>query len=196
MKRISAKVVSVYVGSDGEFSKEERESIRVEMDGIVGDRHRSYSRNAWASRDKQAEGTVRRNERQWSAVSVEELAEIELEMDLDSPLSAADLGANLSLQGVPELSRLPKGTILTFPSGAELIVEEFNPPCHGMGKKLASIYSAKSGEPIPSTAFSKAAKLSRGLVGVVEVPGDINAGDEVVIAIYETPAWFIHADAQ
>ena len=196
MKRISAKVVSVYVGSDGEFSKEERGSIRVEMDGIVGDRHRSYSRNAWASGDKQAEGTVRRNERQWSAVSVEELAEIELEMDLDSPLSAADLGANLSLQGVPELSRLPKGTILTFPSGAELIVEEFNPPCHGMGKKLASIYSAKSGEPIPSTAFSKAAKLSRGLVGVVEVPGDINAGDEVVIAIYETPAWFIHADAQ
>ncbi len=196
MKRISAKVVSVHVGLDGEFSKEERESIRVEMDGIVGDRHRSYSRSAWTSGDKQAEGTLRRNERQWSAVSVEELAEIELEMDLDSPLSAADLGANLSLQGVPELSRLPKGTILTFPSGAELIVEEFNPPCHGMGKKLASTYGTKSGEPISSTAFSKAAKLSRGLVGVVEVPGDINAGDEVVIAIYETPAWLIHADAQ
>jgi hypothetical protein len=47
---------------------------------------------------------------------------------------------------------------------------------------------------LSSTAFSKAAKLSRGLVGVVEVPGAIKAGDEVEIEIYETPAWLVRTD--
>ncbi len=84
---------------------------------------------------------------------------------------------------------MPKGTVLKFPSGAELIVEEFNPPCHGMGKKLASMYTTKSDEPLSSTAFSKAAKLIRGIVGSVEVAGTISAGDEVTVELYETPAW-------
>jgi len=51
------------------------------------------------------------------------------------------------------------------------------------------MYATRSGEPLASTAFSKAAKLTRGVVGVVEAAGAINAGDEVTIEIYETPAW-------
>jgi len=188
VKKIVAQVVSVHVGSEGALGKEERASIQLELDGIVGDRHQSYERSTWAG-DKQPEGTIRRNERQWSAISVEELAEIEAAMDLSEPLTAARVGANLCLQGVAELSRLPKGTVLKFPSGAELIVEEFNPPCHGMGKKLASMYTTKSGEALSSTAFSKAAKLTRGIVGSVEVAGAISAGDEVTVEVYETPAW-------
>jgi MOSC domain-containing protein YiiM len=110
-------------------------------------------------------------------------------MDLSEPLTATSLGANLCLSGLRELSRLPKGTLLKFPSGAELIVEEYNPPCHDMGKKLASRHTTRSGEPLSSTAFSKAAKLTRGVVGVVEVAGTISAGDEVTAEIYEAPAW-------
>ena len=188
MKKIVAKVVSVHVGAKDAFSKEERASIQLELDGIAGDRHQSYERSTWAG-DKQPEGTIRRNERQWSAISVEELAEIEAAMDLSEKLTAADVGVNLCLEGVAELSRLPKGTVLKFPSGAELIVEEFNPPCHGMGKKLASMYTTNSGEALSSTAFSKAAKLTRGIVGSVEVAGAISAGDEVTVQVYETPAW-------
>jgi len=134
---------------------------------------------------------VRRNERQWSAVSVEELAEIQDAMDLDEPLTAKSLGANICLTGLPQLSRIPKGTMLKFPSGAELMVEEFNPPCHAMGKKLASMHTTSSGKELSSTAFSKAAKLTRGLVGVVEVAGAINVGDEVTLELYETPAWLL-----
>jgi hypothetical protein len=63
-----------------------------------------------------------------------------------------------------------------------------------MGKKLAAIHTTRSGEPLSSTAFSKASKLSRGLVGVVEVSGVINAGDEVQIELYETPSWLIRSD--
>jgi MOSC domain-containing protein YiiM len=191
--KLIATVVSVHAGTNDDMSKEEQSSIAAELDGIVGDAHRSYSRKAWAG-DKQAEGTVRRNERQWSAVSIEELAEIQESMDLTYALTPTELGANLCLSGVRELSRLPKGTVLKFPSGAELIVEEYNPPCLDMGKKLASTHTTRSGELLPSTAFSKAAKLSRGLVGVVEVSGVINAGDEVQIELYETPSWLIRSD--
>lgn len=189
---IMARTVSVHAGNNDDLGKDEHASIQVELDGVIGDRHRSYFRNAWAG-DKQPKGTVRRNERHWSAVSIEELAQIQTEMDLKDVLTAASLGANLCLQGVPELSRLPKGTILKFPSGAELIVEEYNPPCREMGAKLAAMHQTKSGKTLSSTAFSKAAKLSRGIVGVVDVAGEIKAGDEVSITVYATPKWLLRS---
>ncbi|MFQ5983372.1 MAG: MOSC domain-containing protein [Woeseiaceae bacterium] len=188
MKKTKATVVSVHSGSNEDLSKEAHGFITAELDGFVGDRHKSYTRKAWAG-DKQKKGTIRRNERQWSAVSVEELADIQKTMDLREPLDAGRLGANLCLQGIPDLSRLPKGTLLQFPSGAELMVEEYNPPCHDMGKQLAASYSTNSGEPLSTTAFSRAAKLKRGVVGVIEAAGIINAGDEVTVVVYQTPSW-------
>ena len=194
MEKISANIVSVHSGSNDDLSKEAHESIQVELDGIVGDRHRSYVRDTYKV-DKQPFGSVRRNERQWSAVSVEELAAISVAMDLKEPIMAASVGANLCIAGIPELSRLPKGTLLQFSSGAELIVEEFNPPCSDMSKIQASRHETNSGEPVSDTAFSQAAKLSRGVVGVVEAAGVINAGDEVTVVLYETPSWLARSQA-
>jgi len=188
VKTLSGRVVSVHSGSNDDLSKEEHSSIQVELDGIVGDRHRSYVRKTWAG-DKQPEGTTRRNERQWSAVSIEELDDIAKDMNIVEPLTATSLGANLCLQGIPELSRLPKGTLLKFPSGAELIVEEYNPPCKDMSEIQAAKHTQNSGDKVSLTAFSVASKLSRGVVGVVEATGVINAGDNVTVEIYETPAW-------
>jgi len=188
VKTLSGKVVSVHSGSNDDLSKEEHSSIQVELDGVVGDRHRSYVRKTWAG-DKQPEGTTRRNERQWSAVSIEELDDIAKDMNIVEPLTATSLGANLCLQGIPELSRLPKGTLLKFPSGAELIVEEYNPPCKDMSEIQAAKHTQNSGDKVSLTAFSVASKLSRGVVGVVEATGVINAGDNVTVEIYETPAW-------
>lgn len=190
MNKLKAVVVSVHVGCSDDLSKEERPSIEVELDGIVGDRHRSYVRTTWPG-DKQPKGTIRRNERQWSAVSSEELSSISEAMHLAEPLDASVLGANLCLQGVASLSTLPKGSLLRFPSGAELMVEEYNPPCHDMGKKLAGAYRTEAGIAPLSTAFSKAAKLTRGVVGTVEVPGTISAGDSVTIECYEAPSWLL-----
>jgi len=192
MKTITATVVSVHAGGSDQLSKDEQSSIIVELDGVVGDRHRSYSRETWAG-DKQPKGTVRRNERQWSAVSVEELAEIQEAMDLTEPLTATTLGANLCFEGIAELSRLPKGTIMRFPSGAELMVAEYNPPCLDMGTKLAETMQTRSGTPLENTKFSKASKLLRGVVGVVEVAGIINPGDEVEVILYEHPSWLARA---
>ena len=191
MDKIVGQVESVYLGADvGDLSKDPCASLQAELDGFVGDRHRSAQRECW-EHDKQAEGTVRRNERQWSAVSVEELRAIEQDMDLNAPLTASSLGANLCFKGIPALSELPKGTILKFPSGAELMVEEYNPPCLDMGKKLAAMHTSRSGEPLSETAFSQGAKFSRGLVGVIEVAGLISAGDAVSVEIYRPPLWLL-----
>ncbi len=192
MGTLTGAVVSVHAGENADLSKDERASIRVEFDGIVGDRHRSLTRHCWAG-DKQPEGTLRRNERQWTAVSVEELAEISAAMDLAEPLTAAEVGANLCIEGIAELSRLPKGTLLRFPSGVELVVVEYNPPCHDMGRQLAAKHTTKSGEPLASTAFSKAAKLKRGVLGIVDVPGTIEAGDTVEVELYEHPSWLVRS---
>ena len=188
MPTLKAKVFSVHAGQQKNKAKPELPSIQVELDGVVGDKHRAMFRTAWAG-DKQPKGTVRRNERQWSAVSLDELREISKKMDLRYPLLPSTLGANLCLLGVEHLSRLPKGTLLKFPSGAELCVEEYNPPCLDMGSRLAETHRTNSGEPLTTTAFSNAARLLRGIVGVVEVPGEIRQGDEVTIEVYEHPGW-------
>ncbi len=79
---------------------------------------------------------IRRNERQRPGDSVEELTYITERLDLTEPLTRGTLGANLGVERIPEFSRLPKGTKLLFPSGAVLLVEEYNPPCTVMGPGL------------------------------------------------------------
>ena len=188
LEKIKARVTSVYVGSEENLIKHEQSEIKVELSGVVGDRHNSFARETWSG-DKQPEGTIRRNERQWSAVSVEELNDIQKTMNLVKPLRAADLGANLCFSGIKEFSKLPKGSVLKFPSGAELIVVEYNPPCHDMGKSLATKYKTQSGQPLSTTEFSKAAQFNRGVVGVVDVAGSIHCGDEVLVEVYTTAKW-------
>ncbi len=189
MDKIRGVVVSVHVGNHEHLAKEAQASIEFALDGIVGDRHRGYTRKCWAGGDKHTEGTLRRNERQWSAVSVQELADVSTAMELRDTLTAAETGVNLCLDGIGELSRLPKGSLLKFPSGAELIVEEYNPPCGCAGTELAKRHRTQTGAKLENTAYSKAAKLSRGLVGSIEVAGMVSAGDEVEVAVYSHPSW-------
>ena len=189
MKSIIGKVVEVNLGTvEEELAKHACASLQAELDGFVGDRHRSIHREAWKG-DKQPKGTVRRNERQWSAMSVEELTDMSIKMDLKEPLTAAKLSVNLCFEGIPQLSLLPKGTILKFSSGTELMVEEYNPPCIEMSEKIASTYTTNSAKPLARNAFIQAALRTRGLVGVVEVAGGINVGDEVEVKVYQPPAW-------
>ena len=122
-------VVSVHVGSSGTLDKAANRSIEMAIDGIVGDRHRGSTRKAWASGDKQPGGTVRRNERQWSAIAQEDLLQIAETMNLSEPLTATTVAVNLCIAGIDDFSRLPRGTTLAFSSGVVLMVEEYNLPC-------------------------------------------------------------------
>lgn len=188
MTEKTGTVVSVHIGAEDTLEAAPATQIELALDGIVGDRHRGLARECWKG-DKQAEGSRRRNERQWSAVSLEELAATTEAMQLSEPLQAATLGANLCIEGLPYLSRLPRGTLLTFSSGVVLMVEEYNPPCSKMGRKIAALHHTVSGAPLADTAFSQAAKFSRGIVGVVEVAGCISAGDKVSVTAEQLPKW-------
>ena len=166
------------------MSKESTGSVRAELDGFVSDKHRSYNRIAYEGESVPV-GTTCRNSRQWSGVAAEELAKIQKAMELETTLTADTLGANLCFEGLPDFSRLPKGTELWFPSGAILVVEGYNPPCQDMSEKIANTHTTIAGESPRRFAFAMAAKRLRGLVGVVEVAGDINAGDEVIVKAYD-----------
>ena len=184
-QEITGSVASVHISNNRGMSIESTKTIQVEFDGIVADKHRSYMRGTYEGESVPA-GTVRRNDRQWSAVSVEELAKIQEVMELESTLTATTLNANLCFEGIPNFSQLPKGSQLCFPSGAILMVEDYNPPCSYMSEKIAKTHTTKSGQPPKRLAFVKAAKRVRGLVGVVDVVGKINAGDEVIVKVFDS----------
>lgn len=184
-KTIVGCVAALHVGDSdsADLSKRPASTVALELDGIVGARHRGFSRVAWAG-DKEPEGTVRRNERQWSGMSVEEIAQISRNMDLDRVLEGADLGANICFEGLRGYSQLPKGSVFTFPSGAKLVAVEYNPPCIEMGEKLAAKYGTRSKQALAPRDFPIAAIGLRGLVGVVDVPGVIRVGDEVTVELW------------
>lgn len=52
---------------------------------------------------------------------------------------------------------------------------------------LDLIDSTRYAAPIHSAVLSEAAQNNKGLVGVIEVPGMINAGDEVRVTIHKPP---------
>ncbi len=185
-KTLRAKVVSLHLGNNTDLSKQQQASLVAGIGGFEGDKHQGPQRAAWEG-EWEPEGTIRRNERQWSAVSVEELAHISERLDLRESLSPATLGANLCVEGIDQFSLLPKGTKLVFPSGAVLLVEEYNPPCSEMGEQIATHYSSNSGEPMNKQSWLRPAAGRRGLVGVIDVPGEINSGDEIEVRVFEPP---------
>jgi len=190
MRKIIGKVDAIYLGFlDEELVKRSVDRIEFSLDGIVGDRHSGFERTTWEGDDKQIAGTKRRNERQWSAISMNELQEISEKMNLKHHLSGGDIGANFCISGIKNLSTLSKGTILKFKSGLELLIEEYNPPCMGMSKNIAKIAQDKDGKRIEETLFIQVSKYTRGVVGVVEVPGIMTQGDEVEIFPYTEPKW-------
>ena len=185
-KTLKGKVTSLHMGNNEDLSKQSCASLVAEIGGFDGDKHQGPVRKTWGG-EWQPKGTIRRNERQWSGVSVEELAHITERLELTEPLSPETLGANLCIEGIPEFSLLPKGTLLVFPSGAVLQVEEYNPPCTDMGAQIAAKYSTLSGEPLTDKMWLRPAAGRRGLVGVIDYPGEIRVGDEVEIRVYEEP---------
>ena len=185
-KTLKGRVTSLHMGNNEDLSKQPCASLMAEIGGFSGDKHQGPVRKTWEG-EWQPAGTLRRNERQWSGVSVEELATITERLELTEPLSPETLGANLCIEGIPEFSLLPKGTSLWFPYGAVLLIEEYNPPCGDMGAQIASKYSTRSGQPLTNQSWLRPAAGRRGVVGVVDVPGEIRAGDEVEVRVYTEP---------
>ena len=97
-----AKLASLHSGKNEDMSKQSHDSIAIALDGFPGDKHAGFVRIA-GSWDPEPTGSTRRNERQWSGVALEELAIVAEKMDLAEPLDAGILGANICLEGVPDI---------------------------------------------------------------------------------------------
>jgi len=183
---IEGRVSGLYSGGEqGGLEKVPYASLQVNFQGIVDDRHAGFTKAADSRNPQYLRGSEMRNGRQWSAVSPNELAMIAELMGIPE-IDAGWLGANLALTGIPNLTRLPRGSKLTFPEDAVLLVESENKPCIGPGETIATKYPNYD---LRASIFPKAAIGRRGLVGVVEREGVIRLEDVVAVTIYEPKAY-------
>lgn len=181
-REMTGQVVRVLVGRDAVSLVTTKETtIEITLEGVAGDKHAgitrlSDSRTPWFTR-----GTVIRNSRQVSLVSVEDLDRMATVMEL--PVIEPEwLGANLVLRDIPDFSHLPPGSRLFFPDQTVLVVTEQNFPCVYPGKIIQAQYPDASR--IAQT-FPKAALHLRGLVACVEYPGTISEGDTIRVDVIE-----------
>ena len=186
MSEFVATLISIHIGREGEDERTPVDSVEAEAGGLAGDKYKGVTRVA-QSWDPEPNGTIRRNERQWSAVSKEDLAILAERMDLAEELAPETLGANLCFENAPGLSTLPKGSKLVFPSGAVLMVEEETLPCAEMGMEIQAEHTSRSGGPVEGRLFPKKALGLRGTLGFVDVPGEIKVGDSVTVRPYQAP---------
>nr|WP_275984032.1 MOSC domain-containing protein [Paenibacillus hamazuiensis] len=152
------------------------DSIRVELGGIPGDRHFGLLRPADSRQNIYPRGELIANRRQISIVSVEECERIAGNMGLGE-VRPEWLGANLLVEGFPELTLLPQGSRLLFPDGTGLICEGENLPCLGPGRVIEGLFGPQT----PGASFVSAAKKLRGIVCSVEREGIIRIGDGIRI---------------
>lgn len=153
---------------------------RLELDfgGVVGDRHHGITRPSDTRQLRYyPRGTLIRNRRQLTVVSVEELAEIAARLSLPS-VEPGWLGANLLVEGAPDLSALAIGTRLLFGGGAGLVCEGVNQPCRQPAEVLQAQYPSSRA----LAGFVKAAYGRRGIAVSVELPAPVGPGEDVVLA--------------
>lgn len=189
-KSITAgRVIWLGVAGPGEQTTTAATDIKVFVGlGIQGDRH-AGSRIAdvrdTAMTNFGLKGAEVPNMRHFSAVSVEELAEIQTEMGLSSRIPFGCLGENLVIEGIPNLTQLPPGTLLFFQKDekttrhAVLAVWAENMPCHIPGEVIGRRFSNQHLVKL----FPGAALHRRGVVGFVFCSGKISVGDIITACI-------------
>ncbi|MEL7543026.1 MAG: MOSC domain-containing protein [Pseudomonadota bacterium] len=148
------------------------QQVEVTWDGFVGESHGGQTRPSCSRVLKQypERGTEIRNARQITILSLEELAEIARRMEIPN-IPPEWVGANLALEGIPDLTQLPPSSRLIFENGTSLVVDMENGPCRFPAEILEAHFPGKG------SAFPRKALGLRGVVAWVERPGLIAVGD-------------------
>jgi hypothetical protein len=152
-----------------------RPVIELDFGGVVGDRHHGLTRPSDSRQLRYyPRGTLIRNRRQLTLVSVEELAEVAERLGVPY-LQPGWLGANLLVEGIPALSTLPMGTRLMSSGGAGLVCEGVNQPCRLPAEVIQQHFPWSRAQ----AQFVKAAYGRRGIAVSVEHPAPISSGDRL-----------------
>ena len=160
-----------------------QEQVTLTFAGIAGEAHGGLTR-ASCSRvvSQHPKGTEIRNTRQLSVVSAEELAAIAADCGVEQ-LDPALVGASLVISGIPDFTHLPPSSRLQMPSGATLVVDMENRPCHLPAKPINAEH------PGAGDRFKAAAKGRRGVTAWVEREGGMQVGDTVRLHVPDQRAW-------
>ena len=156
--------------------------LELDINGIIGDKHYGFQRPSGVRETNfYPKGTTIRNNRQWSAISAEELDKITHKMNVPH-LKSEWLGANILFKGIPNFSKLPIfSLIIVRPDTSDsvtLVNYCENEPCMGPHKRIVEHLKME-----PQLGFIAAAYGQRGTVGWVEKGGIVRVGDKVRIYI-------------
>lgn len=171
---------AVLVGrSPTTFVTTRQAEARVDFAGFEGDLHGGLTMLSGGRTPHFPRGTEIRNTRQVSIVSGAELQRIAAQAGLPRLLPEW-FGANLLVEGIPNLTYLPPSTRLFFPQDAVLVVEGENRPCSSLAGVIQGQYPEIAGL---AARFLAAARGQRGIVAWVERPGVIREGDRVRVEV-------------
>ncbi|RWI20491.1 MOSC domain-containing protein [Mesorhizobium sp.] len=182
-RKLAARVAALYVAPSDHFQTRAVDELRLGFDGIEGDFHAGATRRSGGREPWYPRGTEMRNERQLSVVAADELAIVAQRMGI-AEIKPEWIGANLLIEGLPQLSMLPSGTLLFFKGGVTVKVDAQNGPCRIAGRSVAENAGMADHE-AGALLFPKAAKRLRGLVAWVEKPGRITTGEEISVRVPE-----------
>jgi hypothetical protein len=182
-RKLAAKVAALYVAPSDHFQTRPADELRLGFDGISGDFHAGSTRRSGGREPWYPRGTEMRNERQLSIVAADELAVVAERMGL-AEIKPEWIGANLLIEGVPNLSMLPAGTLLFFKGGVTIKIDAQNGPCRIAGRSIAE-HAGMADVEAGALLFPKAAKRLRGVVAWVEKPGTVKAGEEISVRVPE-----------
>ncbi|MCP4432465.1 MAG: MOSC domain-containing protein [Gammaproteobacteria bacterium] len=167
--------------SNQSIVSESVESIALTFAGIPGDTHSGQTRKACTRFPYlYKEGTEISNSRQISIISTVELQDIADEMEIED-IPPGWLGANLEIDGIPNLTLLPPSTRLVFSNKATLVVDLENRPCVYPAQIIDRHYAGKGRK------FIKKALHKRGVTAWVEREGSLQPGDTVDVFFPDQP---------
>lgn len=172
MNRVG-RVVATHIWPAGDATPTRVDALVLDWGGPVGDRHHGVTmRSDTRQKAHYERGTEIRNHRQVSIVDLSELAEIAVNLGIPT-LEPGRIADNICVDGIGELTRLPRMTRLIFGSGAVLMLGGENLPCTIAGALVGDAHGTRP------ESFPKAAMGLRGVTGWVEHPGIIRAGETV-----------------
>lgn len=186
IERKMGKVTQVLVGKDPDtLEKRPVDSCQITYEGLADDVHAGLTMKSGGRQQHYLKGTEIRNYRQVSIVSTEELQFIAESMDIDE-IQPGWIGANLAVEGIPQLTLVPPSTRMEFANGAVLVVDGENLPCIHPGKIIQRHFPDLDGA---GETFPKYAMGRRGVVAWVERPGTIKTGNEITLRIPHQDRW-------
>ena len=159
------------------------EVLDLQFSGPVGESRSGLTRPSCARVVSQyPKGTEIRNTRQLCLMSVEELAEIAANMDVET-LEPTLLSVSVLIEGLPDFTHLPPSSRLVNGEGASMCVDMENRPCHLPAKTIEAELPGKGG------LFKLASKGLRGVTGWVEREGKLRLGDELRLHVPAQRPW-------